>query len=445
MAGRIYTAEEVAQAIFQDSGSEFGGYACDFEDSQADNSDFQASSLSESADSEPEPEHAAARPIPVRHLRNRRDRQAAQIEWEHYEDVDPYESVWLQDYNERQGILVDTTNFTPVDFFYLFMPEAAFELISVETNRYAMQYLDDTADPPPRSRFLSWIDTSKAEIKALIALQIAMGLCQKRSIPSYWNKFWLTYTPFNSIMSRNRFELIQTFLHFNNAELQVPRGQRGFNPLFKIQPLLDIVDPTYMQVYGPRRELSLDELLSTIDNNLTLEKNVRSRENDTGYRTVEKPVIAEQYKHFMGGVDTLDQLLGAYQYPHESQKWYHTIYHRVREVALVNGFIVYRKAHEINKLDLKQFRQAVIDGLLKNWQPPRKKVGRPSLLPELRLTERHFPDKYENPKFKPECRACSDRQAGRQVQTRFFCKQCAVPLCIVPCFERYHTLKDYKS
>ena len=54
-AGRIYTAEEVAQAIFQDSGSEFGGDASDsdFEDSQADNSDFQASSSSESADSEP--------------------------------------------------------------------------------------------------------------------------------------------------------------------------------------------------------------------------------------------------------------------------------------------------------------------------------------------------------------------------------------------------------
>ncbi|KAL9979135.1 hypothetical protein ACROYT_G016750 [Oculina patagonica] len=100
----------------------------------------------------------------------------------------------------------------------------------------------------------------------------------------------------------------------------------------------------------------------------------------------------------MGGVDTLDQLLGTYQYPHKSQKWYHTVYHRVREVALVNGFILYRKASDLNKLDPKQFREAVIDGLLKNWQPSRKKVGRPSLLPELRLTEHHFPDKYENPK-----------------------------------------------
>ena len=139
------------------------------------------------------------------------------------------------------------------------MPEAAFELISVETNRYALQYFDDPADLRPSSRFLSWIDTSNSEIKAFVALQIAMGLCQKSTIRSYWNEFWLTYTPFNSIMSRNRFKLIQTFLHFNNSNMQVPRGQRGFSPLFKIQPLLDIVDPTYMQVYSPRRELPHDE------------------------------------------------------------------------------------------------------------------------------------------------------------------------------------------
>ena len=240
-AARAYTVEEAVEAIFQDSDSEFGGDASDsdFEDSQADNSDIQASLPSDSADSEPEPEHA--RPIPVRLPRNRRNRHAKQIEWEVYEDVDPYESVWLQDYSERQGILVNTTNFTPVDFLYFFMPDAAFELISVETNRYALQYLDDPADLPSSSRILSWIDTSKTEMKAFVALQIAVGLCQKPSIRSYWNEFWLTYTPFNSIMSRNRFELIQTFLHFNNTELQVPRGQRGFNPLFKIQPLLDIV------------------------------------------------------------------------------------------------------------------------------------------------------------------------------------------------------------
>lgn len=600
-ARRIFTTEELQEAIFQDSGSEFGGNASDsdFEYSLASDVDSPVDESSSSSDDDVdmgEPEQSSPTPRVEQRTARTGDRQAGPaIEWEVYEDIDPYESEeWLQEYNERQGILVDTSNFGPVDFFHLFMPDAAFELIATETNRYAMQHFDSSCDLSPNSRFQKWKDTSKDEIKAFVALQIAMGLNQKPSIRSYWGKFWLTYTPFTSVMSRNKFELIQTFLHFNNSEEQVPREQEGFNPLFKIQPLLDIVDPTYRQYYCPRMELSLDEsmvkfkgriffrqylpakptkwgikefvlaeaktgyalksivytgknsfqrkagvplseqvvldllegfedkghrvymdsfysspnlflklkeknigacgtvnsnrkgmpqqlkpsslslkkgdppvfmrkkdddliacawhdtkrlsLISTIDNNLTFEKDVRSRGDASGYRNVEKPVLAEKYNYFMGGVDTLDQLLGTYQYPHKSQKWYHTIYHRVREVALVNGYILYKKASALNKLDAKQFREQVIDGLLKNWEPPRQKVGRPSLLaPELRLTERHFPDKFENPKFKPDCRVCSDREAGRRVQTRFFCKQCDVPLCVVPCFERYHTLKEYKS
>ena len=120
-ARRVYMAEDVAEAIFQDSGSEFGGDASnsDFEDVQVNSSDSEAS-LPSDDNSDSEPEHAVA-PIPaVRRRRNHsRDRPAEQVvEWEVYEDIDPYQSEWLQDYNERQGILVDTSNFAPVDFFY---------------------------------------------------------------------------------------------------------------------------------------------------------------------------------------------------------------------------------------------------------------------------------------------------------------------------------------
>ncbi|KAL8613103.1 hypothetical protein ACOMHN_035044 [Nucella lapillus] len=43
-------------------------------------------------------------------------------------------------------------------------------------------------------------------------------------------------------MSRNRYELITRFLHFNNSQ-HVPRGEEGCDPLFKVRRLLDIVDP----------------------------------------------------------------------------------------------------------------------------------------------------------------------------------------------------------
>jgi hypothetical protein len=60
-------------------------------------------------------------------------------------------------------------------------------------------------------------------------------------------------------MSRNRYQLITTFLYFNNNTTRMERGQEGYDALHKIRPLLDIVDPFYQRAYCPRRELSIDE------------------------------------------------------------------------------------------------------------------------------------------------------------------------------------------
>lgn len=160
-------------------------------------------------------------------------------------------------FQQTPGILVDMSNFTPVDFFHLFFPNEAFELISSETNRYAQQCLDMPAEFEPCSWFQAWRDTSPNKIKAFLALQIAMVLCQKPAHADYWSGFWLTALPFSSVMSCNRFELLQVFLHFNNIENQIARGEEGYNPLIKIQPLLDIVNPTYERCYQPACDLSL--------------------------------------------------------------------------------------------------------------------------------------------------------------------------------------------
>ena len=48
------------------------------------------------------------------------------LDWDEYEDVDPLESNWLPEFNRP--------------------PDEAFALMSDETNRYAEQYLDTSAD-----------------------------------------------------------------------------------------------------------------------------------------------------------------------------------------------------------------------------------------------------------------------------------------------------------
>ena len=68
----------------------------------------------------------------------------------------------------------------------------------------------------------------------------------------------------------NSFELLQTFLHYNNIEELVRRGKDGYNPLFKIQCLLDIVNPTYDRWLHPECDLSLDESMVKFKRRLAL-------------------------------------------------------------------------------------------------------------------------------------------------------------------------------
>jgi len=52
-------------------------------------------------------------------------------------------------------------------------------------------------------------------------------------------------------------------------------------------------------------------LLSNIHNNLTIGKDIRSKSEPSGYRTVEKPVMTEVYNQNMSGIDILDQKFGS--------------------------------------------------------------------------------------------------------------------------------------
>src|SRR5206468_3056632 len=71
--------------------------------------------------------------------------------------------------------------------------------------------------------------------------------------------------------------------------------------------------------------------ISTFHTNLTIDKRIRDKSSVTGYRTVEKPALAEVYNQHMSGVDILDQKLGTYMYPHKCSKWYMAIFHRLIE------------------------------------------------------------------------------------------------------------------
>lgn len=190
-------------------------------------------------------------------------------------------------------------------------------------------------------------------------------------------------------------------------------------------------------------------VLSSIDNIGTTSVQVHTNKDVSGFRNVDKPKSIVDYNNNMGGVDTFDQLGSYSNYPHRSYKWYQVIYHFCIEAALVNGFIFCKNNDP--KLTQRKFRLAVIDSLLETGayaphvQARRTSFVSPNVDPPLRLNTRCFLAKFENPKHKPDCRACSDRKSGNRHQTSWYCKTCQVPLCANKCFEVYHSRKDYQS
>jgi len=76
------------------------------------------------------------------------------------------------------------------------------------------------------------------EMKKFLRLIFVTGIVRKPKLELYWSKRGIFQTPiFPQIMSRNRFQLIQRYLHFNDNNV----AGRNEDRLYKIRTILDIV------------------------------------------------------------------------------------------------------------------------------------------------------------------------------------------------------------
>ncbi|XP_049870081.1 piggyBac transposable element-derived protein 4-like [Pectinophora gossypiella] len=163
---------------------------------------------------------------------------------------------------------------------------------------------------------------------------------------------------------------------------------------------------------------------------------------------VMKPKVVVDYNKNMGGVDLKDQKLSAYHFERKrGLKWYMKVFRRLLNTSLLNCYIIYTKQPLCKVLTHRQFRMAVAEGLLNRF--PRPLVDHPParvvMSDVIRLDGNdHYPgytpemDNVQNRKHvRRRCVCCTIRRQRSDVTT--LCKKCNVALCIVPCFEQYHT------
>lgn len=163
-----------------------------------------------------------------------------------------------------------------------------------------------------------------------------------------------------------------------------------------------------------------------------------------------KPKCVVDYNDTMGGVDRVDQHLADYALPRKrGKKYYKKIFFHLLDLALWNSYILYCKNGGA-KTPL-MYRIAVVDGIMKTYlsDDMRPQAGRPSSTPTpTRLIGRHFPEYIPatEKKLNPtrQCAMCARvRDANNKKirrESRFYCPDCNVALCVCPCFRVYHTV-----
>ncbi|CAH1962173.1 unnamed protein product [Acanthoscelides obtectus] len=167
------------------------------------------------------------------------------------------------------------------------------------------------------------------------------------------------------------------------------------------------------------------------------------RRNKAGERqTVHCPKVVAEYNRIMGGVDTskFDQLHERYAVGRRSTKWWHGILYYLIDMSIVNSFIL-MKINRKRTVDQLSFRINLARQLI-NGYTSRKRRNKPvqflsnkrAVPDEVRLADvgKHLPIQQATYK---RCRLCSTKAAEKK---RYMCSSCQVPLCIQPCFNRFH-------
>lgn len=183
------------------------------------------------------------------------------------EDPEPvhewHEMNWLPKnlpFSENPGPLSDAAaldSIEPKDFVELFISDLLIQNIVDQTNLYADQCIQAMDGTSQHARIHAWKPVTVSEMKVFLGLFFLTGIIHKPELDMYWSTDEMLATPyFSKVMSRNRFEIIWRFLHFND---NTARPANDTDRLYKVRPVLDHLVTKFREMYQPNTNICIDE------------------------------------------------------------------------------------------------------------------------------------------------------------------------------------------
>ncbi|XP_070175355.1 piggyBac transposable element-derived protein 4-like [Littorina saxatilis] len=140
-----------------------------------------------------------------------------------------------------------------VDFFDLVFSSSAIDFFIEQTNLYAQQQAGEDWD----------CNTDIVEMRAFIGMLFFIGVHRLPEMNNYFSQSWVLSTPeFSKRFTRRRWWQLWSNLHLADNTIPRPRpGQPGFNKLWKVQPLFDILLADFQEKYYIGQNVSVDEMM----------------------------------------------------------------------------------------------------------------------------------------------------------------------------------------
>jgi hypothetical protein len=166
--------------------------------------------------------------------------------------------------------------------------------------------------------------------------------------------------------------------YLNNNDAKAARGQPGYDPLFKIRPVIDTLFTKFQDVDTPEEKLTIDVAIHPFRGCIFFRVYIKGKPHKYGTKMFElceaksgyvynldvyiKPAAVSVYK-YKTGVDRSDQMLSYYSFERKTRKWWEKLLFHLFDLVIVNAHIFHNKTSK-KKVSLEVFYEKVAKGLL---------------------------------------------------------------------------------
>ncbi|KAK3732959.1 hypothetical protein RRG08_002569 [Elysia crispata] len=86
------------------------------------------------------------------------------------------------------------------------------------------------------------------------------------------------------VMSNKRYEKLSQYFHMADSRDQAARDHLDYDPLFKVRPMLDIVQNNISAAFKPNVNISVDEAMISFHVRLSFKQHIKNKPNPWGIK-----------------------------------------------------------------------------------------------------------------------------------------------------------------